>query len=33
MGSAEIGAIICACFNVDEKSIKTAIKEKCLKTH
>ncbi len=33
IGSAEVGAIVCACFNVDDKSIKTAIKEKCLKTY
>ncbi|MDD1606611.1 MAG: molybdopterin-dependent oxidoreductase, partial [Methylococcaceae bacterium] len=33
LGGADVGAIICACFNVGEKTIKAAIKDKGLKTH
>ncbi|MEI6146416.1 MAG: molybdopterin-dependent oxidoreductase [Methylococcales bacterium] len=32
-GVADVGAIVCACFNVGEKTLQTAIKEKDLKTH
>jgi len=33
LGGADVGTIICACFNVGEKTIKAAIKEKGLTTH
>ena len=33
LGVADVGIIVCACFNVGEKTIRTAIKEKGLKTH
>jgi assimilatory nitrate reductase catalytic subunit len=33
LGTADVGAIVCACFNVGEKIIRAAIKEKGLKTH
>ncbi|MDD1617051.1 MAG: nitrate reductase catalytic subunit, partial [Methylococcaceae bacterium NSP1-2] len=33
LGGADVGAIICACFNVGEKTIKAAIKNKGLTTH
>jgi assimilatory nitrate reductase catalytic subunit len=33
MGVPNVGIIVCACFNVGEKTIRTAIKEKGLKTH
>ena len=33
LGVADVGTIVCACFNVGEKTIRTAIKEKGLKTH
>ncbi len=33
LGTADVGTIICACFNVGEKTIQAAIKEKGLKTH
>jgi len=33
LGAPDVGAIICACFNVGEKTIRNAIKEKGLKTH
>ena len=33
LGIPDVGIIVCACFNVGEKTIKTAIKEKGLKTH
>jgi len=33
MGVPDVGIIVCACFNVGEKTIRTAIKEKGLKTH
>ena len=33
LGVADVGMIVCACFNVGEKTIRTAIKEKGLKTH
>jgi assimilatory nitrate reductase catalytic subunit len=33
MGVPDVGTIVCACFNVGEKTIRTAIKEKGLKTH
>ncbi|MGZ8190682.1 MAG: molybdopterin-dependent oxidoreductase [Methylococcaceae bacterium] len=33
LGAPDVGAIVCACFNVGEKTILTAIKEKGLKTH
>jgi len=32
-GVADIGAIVCACFNVGEKTLLAAIKEQGLKTH
>jgi assimilatory nitrate reductase catalytic subunit len=32
-GVADVGTIVCACFNVGEKTIRTAIKKKGLKTH
>ncbi|MDP2901909.1 MAG: molybdopterin-dependent oxidoreductase [Methylovulum sp.] len=33
LGVADVGAIVCACFNVGEKTIRNAIVEKGLKTH
>ncbi len=33
VGVADVGAIVCACFNVGEKSILAAIREQGLKTH
>ncbi|HEY5140170.1 MAG TPA: molybdopterin dinucleotide binding domain-containing protein, partial [Methylococcales bacterium] len=33
LGVPDAGIIVCACFNVGEKTIRTAIKEKGLKTH
>ncbi|HEY8094636.1 MAG TPA: molybdopterin-dependent oxidoreductase [Methylobacter sp.] len=33
VGVADVGTIVCACFNVGEKTILAAIKEKGLKTH
>jgi assimilatory nitrate reductase catalytic subunit len=33
LGVPDVGIIVCACFNVGEKTIKTTIKEKGLKTH
>ncbi len=33
VGVADVGIIVCACFNVGEKTIRSAIKEKGLKTH
>ena len=33
LGGTDVGAIICACFNVGEKTIEKAIREKGLKTH
>jgi assimilatory nitrate reductase catalytic subunit len=33
IGVIDVGDIICACFNVGEKTLRTAIKEKNLKTH
>ena len=33
LGVPDVGIIVCACFNVGEKTIRTAIKEKALKTH
>lgn len=33
VGVADVGTIICACFNVGEKTIQTAIKSHGLKTH
>ncbi len=33
LGTADMGKIICACFNIGEKTIQTAIKEQGLKTH
>ena len=33
LGAPDVGTIVCACFNVGEKTIQTAIKEKSLKTH
>ena len=33
VGGADVGAILCACFNVGEKTIKAAIKENNLTTH
>jgi assimilatory nitrate reductase catalytic subunit len=32
-GVPDVGIIVCACFNVGEKTIRTAIKENGLKTH
>jgi assimilatory nitrate reductase catalytic subunit len=32
-GVADVGSIVCACFNVGEKTLRSAIKEKGLKTH
>ncbi len=32
LGVADVGAIVCACFNVGEKTIQTAIKDQDLKT-
>jgi assimilatory nitrate reductase catalytic subunit len=32
-GFADVGAIVCACFNVGEKTLQAAIKEQALKTH
>ena len=32
-GITDVGAIVCACFNVGEKTLRAAIKEKALKTH
>ncbi len=33
LGTPDVDTIVCACFNVGEKTIRTAIKEKGLKTH
>ncbi|UOA10244.1 nitrate reductase [Methylobacter sp. S3L5C] len=33
VGVPDVGTIVCACFNVGEKTIQAAIKEKNLKTH
>lgn len=33
LGGVDVGTIVCACFNVGEKTIQAAIKEKGLKTH
>ncbi|MDP2098020.1 MAG: molybdopterin-dependent oxidoreductase [Methylobacter sp.] len=33
VGIADVGILVCACFNVGEKTIQAAIKEKGLKTH
>jgi len=33
LGVPDVGTIVCACFNVGEKTIRTAINEKGLKTH
>ena len=33
LGVADVGTIVCACFNVGEKTISNAITEKGLKTH
>ncbi len=33
LGVADVGTIVCACFNVGELTIQAAIKEKGLKTH
>jgi len=33
LGVPDVGIIVCACFNVGEKTILTAIMEKGLKTH
>jgi assimilatory nitrate reductase catalytic subunit len=33
LGSTDVGRIICACFNVGEKTIQTAIKKQGLTTH
>jgi assimilatory nitrate reductase catalytic subunit len=33
LGVPDVGTIVCACFNVGEKTIRAAIKEKGLKTH
>ncbi len=33
LGTEDIGPIVCSCFNVGEKTIQAAIKEKALKSH
>jgi assimilatory nitrate reductase catalytic subunit len=33
LGGEDVGTIVCACFNVGEKAIQAAIREKGLKTH
>jgi len=33
LGTQDVGSIVCACFNVGEKTIQAAIKEKKLKSH
>jgi assimilatory nitrate reductase catalytic subunit len=33
LGVEDVGTIVCACFNVGEKTIQAAIREKGLKTH
>lgn len=33
VGVADVGTIVCACFNVGELTIQAAIREKGLKTH
>lgn len=33
LGVVDVGAIVCACFNVGEKTIRTAIKEQGLNSH
>lgn len=33
LGGADVGPIVCSCFNVGEKTLRTAIQEKGLKTH
>ena len=33
LGVADVGALVCACFNVGENTIRTAIKEQGLSTH
>ena len=33
LGAPDVGIIVCACFNVGEKTIRSAIKENGLKTH
>jgi assimilatory nitrate reductase catalytic subunit len=33
LGTADVGVIVCACFNVGDKTLRKAIKEKGLKTH
>ncbi|NOQ16507.1 MAG: molybdopterin-dependent oxidoreductase, partial [Methyloprofundus sp.] len=33
LGTPDVGTIVCACFNVGEKTIQSAIKDKGLKTH
>lgn len=33
LGTPDIGTVVCACFNVGEKTIQNAIKEKKLRTH
>ena len=33
LGVADVGMIVCACFNVGEKTLRKTIKEKGLKTH
>jgi len=33
LSTPDVGTIVCACFNVGEKTIQTTIKEKGLKTH
>jgi len=33
LGVPDVGTIVCACFNVGEKTIQVAIREKRLKTH
>ena len=33
LGVADAGVIVCACFNVGEKTLRAAIRDKGLKTH
>ncbi len=33
IGGPDVGTIVCACFNVGEKTIRAAIREKGLKTY
>ena len=33
LGTQDVGTIVCSCFNVGEKTIQAAIKDKALKSH